>query len=282
MKMFDSICKIGNSIIHHGQNSNRIYLMSLDVNDLPCITRELDELAAQKGYTKIIAKIPLCHKNIFETNGYKVEAVIPKFYKGESDGCFLCKYFDEARNIDTNLEEQNKIISIAKQKGTQTYIKQENKGFICRCATQKDASNMVEVYRNVFKTYPFPIHDEEYILKTMSEDVIYFGIWINNKLVALSSIEFQKNYSNAEMTDFAVLDEHRGKGYALYLLDVMENELKQIGIKTAYTIARAKSAGMNITFAKCGYTYAGTLVNNTDISGQIESMNVWYKHMNSI
>jgi len=34
---------------------------------------------------------------------------------------------------------------------------------------------------------------------------------------------------------------------------------------------------MNITFAKAGYRYAGTLVNNTDISGTIESMNVWWR-----
>jgi hypothetical protein len=34
---------------------------------------------------------------------------------------------------------------------------------------------------------------------------------------------------------------------------------------------------MNVTFARCGYRFAGTLINNTQISGRIESMNVWYK-----
>jgi hypothetical protein len=34
---------------------------------------------------------------------------------------------------------------------------------------------------------------------------------------------------------------------------------------------------MNITFAKQRYALAGTLINNTDISGSLESMNVWYK-----
>ena len=37
--------------------------------------------------------------------------------------------------------------------------------------------------------------------------------------------------------------------------------------------------GMNITFAKHGYHYAGTLNNNTNICGRIESMNVWYKSL---
>jgi hypothetical protein len=36
---------------------------------------------------------------------------------------------------------------------------------------------------------------------------------------------------------------------------------------------------MNITFAKSSYTYSGTLTHNTQISGKLESMNVWYKDL---
>jgi hypothetical protein len=36
---------------------------------------------------------------------------------------------------------------------------------------------------------------------------------------------------------------------------------------------------MNITFSKLGYKYGGLLKNNTNISGAIESMNVWYKEI---
>ncbi|MDD2310679.1 MAG: hypothetical protein PHH91_13970, partial [Desulfuromonadaceae bacterium] len=39
----------------------------------------------------------------------------------------------------------------------------------------------------------------------------------------------------------------------------------------------AYSFGMNITFARDGYSFGGTLTNNTNISGSLESMNVWYK-----
>ena len=53
--------------------------------------------------------------------------------------------------------------------------------------------------------------------------------------------------------------------------------MKQRGFQTSYTIARSASIGMNITFSKLSYIHAGTLVNNTNIGGQIESMNVWYK-----
>jgi hypothetical protein len=57
----------------------------------------------------------------------------------------------------------------------------------------------------------------------------------------------------------------------------MEKHMIDNNIITSYTIARAKSPGMNITFARNGYEYSGTLINNTQISGKIESMNVWLK-----
>jgi hypothetical protein len=34
---------------------------------------------------------------------------------------------------------------------------------------------------------------------------------------------------------------------------------------------------MNITFKKMGYMYSGTAVNNTNICGNFEDMNFWYK-----
>jgi putative beta-lysine N-acetyltransferase len=141
----------------------------------------------------------------------------------------------------------------------------------------EDASLMAELYRQVFATYPFPIHDETYLRQTMETNVIYFGIWEEDGLIALASAEIDRSGKNAEMTDFATRPDCRGRGLANYLLAQAEAAAEKLGIKTAYTIARAYSAGMNITFARNGYTFSGTLTHNTQISGKLESMNVWYK-----
>jgi hypothetical protein len=66
-------------------------------------------------------------------------------------------------------------------------------------------------------------------------------------------------------------------GLAGLLLRHMDRKMRDRGIKTAYTIARAASHGMNTVFRNKRYLYAGLLKNNTQISGQIESMTVWYK-----
>lgn len=79
------------------------------------------------------------------------------------------------------------------------------------------------------------------------------------------------------MTDFAVLPDYRGHKLAYFLLEMMEEKLKEQQYKTLYTIARLNSPGMNKTFINHGYRFSGLLKNNTNISGQIESMNVYYK-----
>ena len=59
----------------------------------------------------------------------------------------------------------------------------------------------------------------------------------------------------------------------------MEKAMQQQGITSRFTIARLISSAMNKSFLTAGYLYGGTLINNTNISGSIESMNVWYKNL---
>ena len=139
---------------------------------------------------------------------------------------------------------------------------------------------MAALYREVFASYPFPIHDTAYLRQTMEDNVVYFGVWEGDKLIALSSAEMDVAAGNAEMTDFATLPTCRGRGVAQHLLQEMEVEMANRNIWSLYTIARAYSHGMNVTFAKNGYRYGGTLTHNTDIAGDLESMNVWYKQLN--
>ena len=138
---------------------------------------------------------------------------------------------------------------------------------------------MSALYGRVFETYPFPIVNPAYIRRTMASHVVYFGIWLTGTLAALSSAEIDLQAHNVEMTDFATLEPYRGRSLATGLLKAMEADMTHRNIATAYTIARAPSFGMNITFARMGYTFAGRLVNNTNIDGGFEDMNVWYKRL---
>lgn len=277
--MTDFIHTIGNSVIHHGYHSNRAYLMSLDSSDAKSMPDRLFSLANEKGYTKIIAKIARSHLELFEEKGYRVEAHIPGYFNGKTDGFFVSLYLDEKRKRDASREMCAEILNIAKNKRTDNKPAELMAGCVFQKMAPSDTPEMADLYSKVFKSYPFPIFDESYLRKTMEENIIYFGIKKDGKIIGLSSIERDiKNFA-AEMTDFAVVMHRRGGGMARYLLLKMEHAAAHLGIKTMFTIARARSTGMNVAFSKSGYCYGGTLVNNTNIAGHIESMNVWYKHV---
>ncbi|NYT18702.1 MAG: putative beta-lysine N-acetyltransferase [Methanosarcinales archaeon] len=272
----DSIEKIGNSIIQHGMYNDRIYLMKLDPADMPSLLDELDALAEKASYSKIFTKVPGSFKELLCDRNYLCEASIPRYYGGKEDAVVMSKFLDDNRSTNCLNDMHEDVIktALSKEKGLPSNLPSE---YSIRKCDKQDIEQMADVYQKTFDTYPFPIHDPEYLLKTIEDNVEYFGVFKEGKAVALSSAEIDYEHSAVEMTDFATLPEFRGKGLSSHLLRKMEEEMKAMGIKTAFTIARASSYGMNIVFAKCGYEFCGRLVNNTNISGSIESMNIWYR-----
>ncbi len=276
--MSDIIENIGNSLIQHGTYNNRIYLMKLDIGDLPDIIPEMDQLAEQRGYSKIFAKVPADSRVAFEAKGYIKEAGVPGYYSGKKEALFMCKYFSEHRQEDTQAED-DRIITTARGKAGDIMKPELPEGFLIRICTEADVPAMAEIYAEVFPTYPFPIQDPTYLKKTMEDNVVYFAVENEGGIVALSSSEIDFENRNAEMTDFATLPQFRAMGLSTYLLLKMEKEMNKKGILALYTIARAASYGMNTVFARLGYEFTGKLIQNTNISGNLENMNVWYKHI---
>ncbi|WP_406661724.1 putative beta-lysine N-acetyltransferase [Methanolobus sp. ZRKC3] len=274
--MNDTIEKIGNSIIQHGKSNDRVYLMKIDQEDMSSILDKLDALAEKEEYSKIFTKVPESFKERLCDRNYLCEAWIPHYYNGEETAMFMSKFLDDKRGTNGLHEMHEKIIAkaISKENDSLAVISSE---YSIRECNKENIEQMVAVYQKTFETYPFPIHDPRYLAKTMDDNIVYFAVFKEDKMVALSSAEIDFDSLTVEMTDFATLSEFRGNGLSSHLLKKMEIEMKTKGIKTAYTIARASSCGMNIVFAKCGYEYCGRLINNTNISGNIESMNVWYR-----
>jgi beta-lysine N6-acetyltransferase len=275
--MSDIVEYLGKSQIQHGKSNDRIYLMKLSPDEAPALVPRLDRLAQKKGYTKIFAKVPAGTRQVFSHAGYQEEACIPGFFSGREDAVFFAKYFCPQRKTERKPQAVREVIAAARAKAAEPASPKLGPGLQLRQLTPEDTPAMAEVYHQVFASYPFPIHDPAYLRETMADNILYWGVFKADRLVAISSAETYPADLNAEMTDFATLPAYRGAGFAQILLAEMEAELERRNFQTAYTIARAYSFGMNITFAKHGYCYSGTLTHNTDISGELESMNVWHK-----
>ncbi|MFO7765036.1 MAG: putative beta-lysine N-acetyltransferase [Pelovirga sp.] len=275
----DCLERFGKSILQHGPDNDRVYLMKLDQDDLPGVLEFIAELVEKHHYSKVFAKIPATNEEAFSAAGYCVEARVPNFYRGEVDGLFMAAYPQARRQHDPDAERVEKVLAAAQAKaGSATPIRlKDTEADQCRLASPDDCPAMADLYQRVFSSYPFPIHDPDYLVRTMADNVTYAGVWKGEELMAVASAEVDAAGSYAEMTDFATDPAYQGQGLAHLLLAELEKLMADADIQTCYTIARATSFGMNITFAKSGYRYAGTLVQNTQISGGLESMNVWYK-----
>lgn len=278
----DQVERFGKSTIQHGPGNDRVYLMKLDNNDLPSILSWIDNLVTLHSYSKVFVKIPVSAQSVFSAEGYRVEATISGLFRGEQDGLFMARYYQESRLVDPDAALVQEVLDTARLKAEQRHATFLPADCDCRLSNPAHCREMAELYQQTFASYPFPIHDPEYLATNMAKNVLFAGIWQGGKLLALASAEIDHQDSNAELTDFATHPDWRGHGLANHLLQHLEEELRLFDIKTSYTIARATSFGMNICFAQNGYQFSGTLVKNTQIAGGLESMNVWHKNLEKI
>lgn len=275
----DTVQVIGGSVVQHGRFNNRVYVMKMSRNDIPDIISTLNDLAGRNGYSKIFVKVPDSAVAAFVRAGYETEATVPFFFNGEETASFMAKYFDPQRKQVNDSATIADVLAVAFTYAQKEHTPQLPAGFSVVHAHHGDAKEIAALFRSIFTTYPFPVFDSNFIEQSMKDGIRYFCIHQSKRIAAVASCEVNPGARNAEMTDFATDSQFRGKGLAGYLLHTMEEEMRKEGIALAYTIARAASYPINVTFARAGYEYGGLLPNNTNIGGSLESMNVWYKKL---
>lgn len=272
----DQVIRLGNSTIQHGPANDRVYIMKLDSRDMPGIVDEVVDLGQERGYSKLFARVSAEDAPRFEERDFICEAQVPGMCGGESCGYFMSRYLASGRATPDDPDRIADVLAKARLKARGQSPAHAETTQIHHLALT-DADELAALYGRVFESYPFKIDDPGYLRESMAANAVFFGIRSGARLVAASSAEIDGHWRCAEMTDFATLPEYRGRGGASSLLAHMERTVRAQGIETAYTIARAQSYGMNAVFAKNGYEFGGTLTNNTQIGGRLESMNVWHK-----
>lgn len=276
----DTVTRLGSSVVQHGPCNDRVYLMKLVSEDRDTIIPAIEVLAEQYTYSKIFAKVPASAKDRFCAAGYRAEAHVPGMFGGAEDGWFLARYLKPSRADpgDAALVTAE-VLRTAMSQSDGCHSGGISSDFVISEANQDDVHALAALYTEVFETYPFPIHDPAYLRETMDDNIRYFIVRAGCRVVAASSTEVDMSGKNVEMTDFATHPAYRGKGLCPALLTAMEEKMRCCGIHTSFTIARAAFYPINLAFARAGYRFGGTLVNNTNICGAFESMNVWYKSL---
>lgn len=242
------------------------------------VLEEAEKLVESDKADKLIIKGRREHFKQLLEQGFCFEASIDGFFLG-SDCVFFSKFFSDERRTSPHWVQEDGIIKSVYHLAEPAQKISPPKDYVLKKMNETDAAGLSQLYKAVFQIYPTPLNDPEYIVKTMKEGSIYYGLVHDGQIVSAASAEVNAFYKNAEMTDCATLKEHRKYGLMKVLLSRLEDELVENGIYCSYSIARALSFGMNAALYQLGYAYRGRLVNNVYIYDKIENMNVWVKDL---
>lgn len=237
--------------------------------------------ASSQQMGKIICNSDIENSELLIEAGFCVEGKIDGFFKGKDALC-MSYFIDSKRKV--SIDSVQKDILIDRSLNIQnTYSKSSNNisTYSIRTAMPKDIGQIIELFSTVFSTYPSPVYDENFIKETMNGKVLYKVAVLEGKIIGIASADMDTDNLNAEITDCATYPEHRGKGILSNIIYQLEEDLKKMDFITLYSLSRSINPGINMVLSKHNYKYTGRLINNCNICGAFEDMNIWTKNISS-
>jgi putative beta-lysine N-acetyltransferase len=261
--------------------NQRIQVLEYEADNTEKMVASLAAGAREVGFGKVFLKAPIHQRDGFEAAGMIAEATINGYFAGQP-AVVMSMFLNEDRRSQPCAEEEETILETIRSRPADASVKELPAKYTMEVARPADSLELALLYGRVFDSYPFPITEADYLVSTMESNVVYRIVRDGSgEIVAAASAEIDLEHRNAEMTDFATLPSQRGVGLAKHILAALEDDMDERGIHNLYTIARARSAGMNRVFYNRGYDWTGTLVNNCHIAGQFEDMHIWCKTLNA-
>ncbi|RJX17153.1 MAG: putative beta-lysine N-acetyltransferase [Desulforudis sp.] len=259
--------------------NKRLWVFEGKVSDPTAFTRYIREKALERGFGKIVFPCRESYTAGLKVAGFREEARAEGFFSGDT-GYFLVLYPDPERESSEHLVDEVDMLReiIAKPQESRHCPDQ---AFTFRPAAAKDIPAMTALFSEVFASYPVPVDDPAYLLRTMEYGTRFQLALDGDRLAGVAAAELEAVYGRAEMTDCATLPRYRGQGLASCLINALENECYESGMRCFYSLSRAGQYGVNLVFHRLGYRYRGTLINNAHIGGRFEDLHVWVKFVGS-
>ncbi|MTI49780.1 putative beta-lysine N-acetyltransferase [Sporosalibacterium faouarense] len=256
--------------------NKRLKVVNYDGKNYRGMAQRIDFIAKENSFDKVFIKATSDDWEEFMAYGYILEGIFKYYYNGEHGYC-LSKFYTSSRRDSDTIEKENEIIEkLTNFKSNNDSVKLE-KDYEIKIAKKEDIPKIVKLYDEVFKTYPIPLNNMNYVNTLMENDVLFMYIEHKGQIVSAASADMDTLHKNAEITDCATNNKHRGKGLMSIIINNLEKEMIKRDIVCLYSIARSVSFGMNKVFKKQGYSYTGRLINNCNICGKFEDMNLWVK-----
>ncbi|MFB5660320.1 putative beta-lysine N-acetyltransferase [Alteribacillus sp. HJP-4] len=260
--------------------SRRIKIYKLpQKNKLKDFINILKEVSDIHKCDKVIFYVKKNEKEWLPSFSCSYEGRIEGFFNGE-DAFIYSLFFIPSRNDATVLvKEENHILELAKQRRVVIKHAPVPTGYKMRWAHADDVKQLAALYDTVFQSYPTPMNDPQFIREMMDCDVYFLVVEKGKEIVSACSADVQTEFQAAELSDCATKEEHRKKQLLSCQVAQLIPKVKQMDLKTIFSYSRSVSLGMNLVNAKHGFKYGGRMIQNSNIAGRLENMNIWYKRL---
>lgn len=258
--------------------NQRIKILDYKAEDFRGMILAIREISEANQFDKIICMAGRDDWQQFLRYGYVLEAVLKYYHKGR-DAFVVSKFRSQERLHSASMMEEILLIENVMNEPAGAEPKPLPEGMTIRMAEKKDIEQLIELYKGVFESYPSPLIHQSYLETIFQTDSLFAVCMEGERIVAAASAELSHQNLAAELTDCATLPEKRGKGLMSHILRFLEKELLSRKYRCSYTMARARSFGMNMVFHQLGYEFMGRMTNNCDIFGAFEDMNIWVRNL---
>ncbi len=259
--------------------NRRLKVIDYKATDYNAMMLKLRFLAEANGFDKIWVKADQKDWDQFLRFGYVLEGLLKYANRGRT-AYMMSKFRSQQRLHSRELMNETLLIEEILGRTRREAPRPLPAGYSLDFAREDDVDGMLALYRRVFRTYPSPLTYREYLTAVLHRDALFRVIRDKGgQVVSVASAELDRAHKSAELTDCATHPSERGKGLMSVILDALEQDLRKAGYICAYTMARARSYGMNAAFQALGYEFNGRMINNCDIYGAFEDMNLWVKDL---
>ena len=270
--------KIDDVKVFFDYTNKRVKIIDFDNSSLHTI-KKIIYFANSIDIGKVICNCNIEKMKTLMEAGFELEGKIEGYFKGQDAYC-MSYFISSNRKISTNYLIEDSIIKECINRDKSSINTDNSSKFIVRNAVKSDIDEMINLFSMIFSTYPSPVYDSEFIKSTMEKNVLYKVAVLDGKIIGIASADMDEENLNAEITDCATNPEYRGLGVLSRIISSLEKDLKKNGFICLYSLSRAINPSINFAFSKYNYNFAGRLINNCNICGDFENMNIWVKNIN--
>lgn len=266
--------KIDKSKIYIDYVNNRVKIVNFHKISVQTIKRII-RFASKQHLSKVICNCDISSFQNFCNAGFILEGKIDSYFKGE-DALRMSYFIIGNRKICKNDNMEN-LFLIKSLNVKNSFEFNNNFKYQIRDARESDIDELIDLFSNAFFAYPASIYDRDYLIQNMNKKVLCKVATFNGKIISAASAYLDYENLNAEIADCATYPHYRDKGILSNIVYFLESDIKKKGFISLYSLSRSINPGMNIVLSKHGYNFRGKLVNDCNICGDFESMNIWAK-----